>query len=144
MLDAAAASLDWGDVTVVARSSIYETAPVGGPPDQPNFFNMVIAVDTESDVRGLWERCSAVEAALGRVRVREERWGPRAIDIDLLLFGDAVVSEPDLLVPHPRMHERAFVLVPLAEIAPGVSVDGAGTAAEACARLDVRGVRKVR
>jgi 2-amino-4-hydroxy-6-hydroxymethyldihydropteridine diphosphokinase len=130
LLRQAIESLDWGDVSVVARSRVYETTPVGGPDGQPDFLNQVIGVETALDADGLWERCSAVEASLGRSREHETRWGPRAIDIDVLTFGDAVLHGPDLEIPHPRMAERGFVLVPLAEIAPDLRIDGLGTAAE--------------
>ena len=130
LLRQAIEALDWGDVSVVARSRVYETTPVGGPEGQPDFLNQVIGVETSLDAHGLWERCSAVEASLGRSREHETRWGPRAIDIDILTFGDSVVSENDLDIPHPRMADRGFVLVPLAEIAPDLPIDGRGTAAE--------------
>jgi 2-amino-4-hydroxy-6-hydroxymethyldihydropteridine diphosphokinase len=130
LLRQAVDALDWGDVKVVARSRIYETTPVGGPADQPDFLNQVIAVDTPLDAHSLWERCSAVEASLGRAREHETRWGPRAIDIDVLLFGDETLHDLDLEIPHPRMGERAFVMVPLAEIAPDLPIDGRGTAAD--------------
>ena len=135
LLRQAIEALDWGDVSVVDRSGVYETVPVGGPPDQPDFLNQVIAVETNLDARGLWERCSAVEASLGRAREHETRWGPRAIDIDVLTFGDEDVDDPDLEIPHPRMAERAFVLTPLAEIAPDLRIDGLGTAADLARRL---------
>jgi len=141
-LAAAVESLDWGDTRVVARSSLYETDPVGGPPDQPAFLNQVIAVETGLDARGLFERCIAVEVALGRER-DGVRWGPRTIDLDLLLFDGVVLREDDLEVPHPRIAERAFVLVPLAEIAPDAMVPGAGAVAELLHRLGgVSGVRR--
>jgi 2-amino-4-hydroxy-6-hydroxymethyldihydropteridine diphosphokinase len=98
----------------VARSSrVYETDPVGGPP-QPAYLNAVIEVETELDPRELLTGCLDVERDLGRVR--SERWGPRTIDIDVLTFDRLTVDEPDLTVPHPRMHERGFVLAPLAEL----------------------------
>ena len=139
LLRQAIESLNWGDVVVTERSSVYETTPVGGPDGQPDFLNQVIAVDTTLDARGLWERCSAVEAALGRSRDHEQRWGPRTIDIDLLLFGDEMLLEPDLIVPHPRMNERAFVLIPLAEIAAETRVGDLGTAAELARSLRADG-----
>jgi 2-amino-4-hydroxy-6-hydroxymethyldihydropteridine diphosphokinase len=132
-------ALDWGDVVVTARSRVYETTPVGGPEGQPDFLNQVIAVDTTLGARSLWERCSAVEAALGRSRDHEPRWGPRPIDIDVLLFGDEIIVEPDLIVPHPRMHERAFVLIPLAEIAAGLRVGDLGSVADLARALGVDG-----
>jgi len=139
LLHQATESLDWGDVSVVERSRVYETTPVGGPAGQPDFLNQVIGVETALDARDLWERCSAVEASLGRAREHEIRWGPRPIDIDVLTFGDAVVDDPDLEIPHPRIAERAFVLVPLAEIAPNLLVPGLGTAADLLRRLGADG-----
>ena len=98
----------------VRRSSrIYETTPVGGP-DQPDYLNAVLLVEWPGTARELLEAALAVEEAMGRVRA--ERWGPRDIDVDLLAFGDERIDEPDLVVPHPRMHERGFVLVPLLEL----------------------------
>jgi 2-amino-4-hydroxy-6-hydroxymethyldihydropteridine diphosphokinase len=107
-------------IDVVQVSSFLETDPVGGPPGQPKFLNGAAALDTALSPRGLLERCMEVERELGRARGPDHpRWGARPIDIDILLYGDRVVREPDLVVPHPRMHEREFVLAPLAEIAPG-------------------------
>jgi len=111
-LRAAVAAL--GDV--VAVSPVYETDPVGGPPGQPAYLNLVVELDTDRSPRELLEEARRLEATAGRVR--EERWGPRTLDVDVLLVGDLVVDEPDLVVPHPRMAERAFVLVPLADLAP--------------------------
>jgi 2-amino-4-hydroxy-6-hydroxymethyldihydropteridine diphosphokinase len=104
-----------GGVTVVAVSPVYETDPVGGP-EQPEFLNAVVAVDTELDARGLLGIAQRIEADAHRVR--RERWGPRTLDVDVLFVGDAIVDEPDLVVPHPRLHERAFVLAPLADLGP--------------------------
>lgn len=98
---------------VLRSSRVYETEPVGGPP-QPAYLNAVLEIETELDPRGLLEACRRVEDALGRVRA--ERFGPRTIDVDVLTFGKERVAEPDLEIPHPRMHERGFVLVPLAEL----------------------------
>ncbi len=103
-------------IRVVAVSSFLETDPVGGPPGQPRFLNAAARLCVELSAETLLERLLAVEDALGRVRA--ERWGPRTIDLDLLLYGDAVLRSERLTVPHPRMHERLFVLQPLAEIAP--------------------------
>lgn len=100
-------------IRVVRSSRVYETDPVGGP-EQPDYLNVVLQVDTELTARDLLEACLAVEVEMGRVRA--ERWGPRAIDVDVLTFGDETIEEPGLVVPHPRMHERGFVLIPLAEL----------------------------
>ena len=101
---------------VVAVSPVYETDPVGGPPDQEKFLNLVVELDTQRSPRDLLGIAHRLEAAAGRVR--NERWGPRPLDIDVLLVGDVQVAEPDLEVPHPRMRARAFVLIPLHDLAP--------------------------
>jgi 2-amino-4-hydroxy-6-hydroxymethyldihydropteridine diphosphokinase len=100
---------------VVAVSSVYETEPVGGPPQGP-YLNAVVALSTADSPRALLERCRRVEEDAGRVRT--VRFGPRTLDADLLLVGDLRVEEPDLVVPHPRLSERRFVLEPLRELAP--------------------------
>jgi 2-amino-4-hydroxy-6-hydroxymethyldihydropteridine diphosphokinase len=100
---------------VVAVSPLYETDPVGGP-EQGAFLNLVVELDTERTPRELLELCQELEADARRVRL--ERWGPRTLDADVLLVGDLAVDEPDLVVPHPRMWERRFVLAPLADLAP--------------------------
>jgi 2-amino-4-hydroxy-6-hydroxymethyldihydropteridine diphosphokinase len=97
-----------------AASAVYETEPVGGPPQGP-FLNQVIGGAQDLSPRRLLEACLAIEQELGRVR--RERNGPRTLDLDILMYGDLVSDEPGLAVPHPRLHERLFVLVPLAEIA---------------------------
>jgi 2-amino-4-hydroxy-6-hydroxymethyldihydropteridine diphosphokinase len=101
---------------VDAVSSVYETEPVGGPEQGP-YLNLAVRVATRRSPRKLLALCNEVEQALGRVR--EERWGPRTIDVDILLYGDRVVDRRDLQIPHPRLLERAFALVPLIEVAPG-------------------------
>lgn len=100
-------------VRVVRSSRVYETDPVGGP-EQPDYLNAVVEVDTMLTPRDLLEACLRVEREMGRVR--DERWGPRSIDIDVLTYGREEVREDGLEVPHPRMHERGFVLVPLLEL----------------------------
>jgi len=126
------------EVRVLARSSWRETAPVGGPPGQPDYLNGVVEVETSLAPRELLSRIKEIEQELGRVRA--ERWGPRAIDCDLVLYGGAVVDEPGLTVPHPRMRERRFVLSPLAEVAPEARDPVTGlTAGELLARLDGNG-----
>lgn len=101
---------------VVAVSSVYETAPVGGPEGQGAFLNCVVELDTERSPRELLELCRSLETAAERVRL--ERWGPRTLDVDVLWVAGSAVDEPDLVVPHPRMWERSFVLVPLHDLAP--------------------------
>src|SRR5262245_66239939 len=112
-----------GDVRLLARSSDYLTPP-WGVEDQPPFVNLCIAVDTTLNPQGLLARAQAVERAFGRDRAGEQRWGPRTLDIDILTYDDLVLNEPELTLPHPRLFERAFVLVPLAEIAPDLLITG--------------------
>jgi 2-amino-4-hydroxy-6-hydroxymethyldihydropteridine diphosphokinase len=102
-------------IEVVAVSSVYETAPVGGP-EQDDYLNAVAAIDTDLEPPGLLATAMRVEQLEDRVRT--VRWGPRTLDVDVLLFGDERIDTPDLVVPHPRMHERAFVLRPLRDVAP--------------------------
>lgn len=104
---------DHPHIAVIAHSSFYQTAPVGPP--QPDYINLAALLRTDLAPESLLRTMLQIEAAFGRVR--RERWGPRYLDLDLLLFGDVVFTTPTLQIPHPRMHERAFVLVPLAEIA---------------------------
>jgi 2-amino-4-hydroxy-6-hydroxymethyldihydropteridine diphosphokinase len=101
---------------VVAVSQLYETDPVGGPPGQGAYLNCVVELLTARTARELLIAAQSAEAAAARVRM--ERWGPRTLDVDVLLVGDETVDDPDLVVPHPRMWERGFVLVPLADLAP--------------------------
>ncbi len=102
---------------LVAVSPLYETEPVGGPAGQPAYLNLVVALDTELSPRQLLELAQHLEDDAGRVRA--ERDGPRTLDVDVLLVGDLTVREPDLVVPHPRMWQRRFVLAPLADLAAG-------------------------
>lgn len=113
--------LSYEHVTVVAVSSLYETAPVGGPP-QEFFLNACASILTTHGPAGLLQKLLAVENKLGRVR--RKRWGPRTVDLDLLLYGEVIMRTPLLELPHPRLAERDFVMIPLAEIAPGVFVPG--------------------
>ncbi|MBI3648027.1 MAG: 2-amino-4-hydroxy-6-hydroxymethyldihydropteridine diphosphokinase [Actinobacteria bacterium] len=122
-------------VRVVASSRIYETEPVGGPA-QPDFLNAVVEVETDLEPRELLAACLGVEQDLGRVR--EERWGPRVIDVDLLLYDEVDMDEPHLIVPHPRLHERAFALVPLLELVPDPVLAGGMRAADATPGGEVR------
>jgi 2-amino-4-hydroxy-6-hydroxymethyldihydropteridine diphosphokinase len=104
---------------VAASSRVWETVPVGGPP-QPDYLNAVIGVETDLSARDLLEVAHRVESRLGRVR--KERWGARSIDVDLLLYDEESIEEADLVVPHPRLRERAFVLLPLLELAEDVTL----------------------
>ena len=122
------------EVEVVAVSSIRETDPVGLA-DQPRFLNAAVALDTELEPRALLELLMAVERELGRTR-DGPRFGPRTIDLDLLLYGDEVVDEPGLTVPHPRLHERRFVLEPLAELDDELTVPEKGAVQALLARVE--------
>jgi 2-amino-4-hydroxy-6-hydroxymethyldihydropteridine diphosphokinase len=102
---------------VVDVSPVYETEPVGGPPGQSPYLNVVVALDTELTPRQLLELANTLEQAAGRVRTEKD--GPRTLDVDVLIVGDLKVDEPDLVVPHPRMWQRRFVLAPLADLAGG-------------------------
>jgi 2-amino-4-hydroxy-6-hydroxymethyldihydropteridine diphosphokinase len=121
----------------VRRSRLFRTPPWGRL-DQPHFVNAVAELDTTLSPRPLLDRLQALEARFGRAR--RERWGPRVLDLDLLLHGDAVLDEDGLHVPHPRLHERAFVLVPLAELAPGLVVPGRGAVSSLLAGVDATGI----
>lgn len=123
-------------------SAYYRTAPLGDP-DQPEFLNAVAELDTTLAPLELLCGMQRIEDRLGRTRDRERRWGPRTIDLDLLLFGNMVIRHPDLVVPHPRMGNRAFVLVPLAELVPQLEIPGLGRVSELLADIDTAGVRRV-
>jgi 2-amino-4-hydroxy-6-hydroxymethyldihydropteridine diphosphokinase len=104
---------------VAAVSDVYETDPVGGPPDQPPYLNLVVELATDLPARRLLELAQRLEADAGRDRSQAAvRFGPRTLDVDILLVGAETVNDPDLVVPHPRMFERRFVLQPLADLAP--------------------------
>ena len=120
------------DVEVLAVSQLRETDPVGMV-DQPGFLNGAVRIDTSLPPRALLELLLRIEQSLGRVR--EERWGPRTVDLDLLVYGDVNVDEPGLRVPHPRLHERRFALEPLAELEPELVVPGLGSVSAALAEL---------
>jgi 2-amino-4-hydroxy-6-hydroxymethyldihydropteridine diphosphokinase len=120
-------------IEVVAVSRLRETDPVG-PVEQGSFLNGAVQVTTDLPPTELLERLLDVEQRLGRVRL--ERFGPRTIDLDLLVYGDEVVEEPGLTLPHPRLHERRFALEPLAELAPGLVVPGRGPVSALLAELE--------
>ena len=130
-----------GAVRLIARSSDYRTPP-WGVADQPPFINAAIIVVTSLDPRALLTRALAVERALGRDRANEPRWGPRSIDIDILAYDDIVLCESDLTLPHPRLFERGFVLLPLAEIASDRVIAGRRVG-DALAGADVAGIEKL-
>jgi 2-amino-4-hydroxy-6-hydroxymethyldihydropteridine diphosphokinase len=124
-----------------ARSSDYATPP-WGVEDQPPFVNLCVAIVTDLAPIDLLARVQAVEQALGRQRGQEQRWGPRPIDIDILAYDDVTLDEAALTLPHPRLFERAFVLVPLAEIAPERVIAGTRVS-DALARIDTTGVHRL-
>jgi 2-amino-4-hydroxy-6-hydroxymethyldihydropteridine diphosphokinase len=126
-----------GTVRVVRRSRNFATEP-WGKTDQDWFVNACIAVATALSPRELLNRCKDIERRMGRVVT--EKWGPRIIDLDLLIYGDRVVREPDLVLPHPHIAERAFVLAPLMDIAPDLKIGGRSVR-ELCAGIDLGGVR---
>jgi 2-amino-4-hydroxy-6-hydroxymethyldihydropteridine diphosphokinase len=119
-------------VEVVAVSSLRDTEPVGVG-EQPRFLNGAVELETTLAARALLELLLAVERRFGRVRERPDEHDPRTLDLDLLLYGDERIDEPGLEVPHPRLHERRFVLEPLAELDPGLVVPGRGTVADLAA-----------
>lgn len=139
-MGAALRMLDEDELTrVVAVSSLYRTPP-WGKVDQPDFLNCAAEIATGRTPHELLDLCLAAERALKRVR--KERWGPRIVDIDLLVFGEVTLHEPGLELPHPRMAERAFVLVPLAEIASGLVIAGR-SAADRAAAIDRAGIERL-
>jgi 2-amino-4-hydroxy-6-hydroxymethyldihydropteridine diphosphokinase len=125
-------------VRLLRSSRVYETEPVGPP--QPDYLNAVIDVETHLSPRGLLIACMEVERAMGRVR--GERWGPRVIDVDILTFGDTEMDQPDLQIPHPRMHERGFVMIPLLELDADPMLPGGRTASTL--RMDAWSIGGVR
>lgn len=135
------ALLEQAGLRITARSPLYRTPP-WGPVPQPPYLNQVIAVEGVPSPRALLDLALETERRLGRDRAQEERFGPRTMDIDILAFGEERVREPDLELPHPRLMERAFALVPLLDIAPDIVI--AGTPARvALAGLDRSGIEKV-
>ena len=127
-------------VKLLRVAPFYRTAPVGYT-EQDWFVNTVAEVETTLSPAELLAACLDIENRLGRVR--DIRWGPRVIDLDLLLYNGQVIDEPDLVVPHPRMHERAFVLVPLADLAPELVIPGRGRVSELLAAVGREGVEEI-
>ena len=139
MLDRAVAALTAvPGIRVLARSPDYRTPP-WGKTDQPWFLNGAVAIDTDLTPHALLDACQGIERDLGRIR--EERWGPRIIDIDVLAYEGAAVDDERLVLPHRYVRERAFVLVPLAEIAPDLTIGGEKVS-DALAKLDRTGIER--
>ena len=142
ILDRAVTLLNDGtNIRLLARSSDYQTPP-WGMEDQAPFVNLCLAVETTLTPHQLLARIQAVERALGRNRAAETRWGPRTCDIDILSYDDVTLNEPDLILPHPRMFERGFVLMPLAEIAPD-AVIGGRRVKDALKTADTKGIARL-
>ena len=135
-IDALAASTG---ITAVAVSGVFETSPVAGP-DQPDYLNAVLLADSGLPARAVLDRCQAAEQARGRLRT--VRWGPRTLDIDIIACGDEVSSDPALTLPHPRAHQRAFVLVPWHDADPDARLPGFGPVAGLLAAAGEDGVRR--
>lgn len=128
---------------VLQRSALYRT-PAWGRTDQPDFINGVLAVETTLAAPDLLANLLGIERRFGRLRDEDAgRWGPRTLDLDLLAYDDQVLELPGLSLPHPRLHERAFVLVPLAEISPGLVVPGRGRVDELLAKVDASGIEAI-
>lgn len=126
------------DVRLLALSPYFDTAPVGGPPDQPTFCNACVALATRRSPWALLDLLQAIEQRHGRVR--DIRWGPRTLDLDVLAFDDRRIDDPRLIVPHPRAHERGFVLAPLARIAPALRLADGERVIDSLAWVDGSGV----
>jgi 2-amino-4-hydroxy-6-hydroxymethyldihydropteridine diphosphokinase len=124
-----------------ARSALYRSPPMG-PPDQPYYINAVAALSTTLEAEPLLAELLALERAHGRRR-NGQRWGPRTLDLDLLVYGEARIDVPGLRVPHPGIAERSFVIYPLAEVAPGLVVPGLGAVTELCARCPSDGLERL-
>ncbi len=127
------------DCQLVATSSLYRTLPYG-PPDQPDFLNAAVALDTGLDAEALLNHTQRIELEQGRVR-KAHRWGPRTLDLDIMLFGEQTLNTPRLTVPHYDMHRRAFMLLPLLEIAPALCLPDGRALADMLANLDCSSIR---
>jgi 2-amino-4-hydroxy-6-hydroxymethyldihydropteridine diphosphokinase len=125
----------------IAYSPLYRTAPVGGPPGQPDYINAVAALDTMLTPDELLKALQALETVQGRVR--SVRWGTRILDLDLLLYGQMIRNDPWLTLPHPRLHKRAFVLYPLHDLAPLLTIPGRGTLAELLAFCPLQAIARL-
>lgn len=128
--------------SVRTRSGLYRSPPWGCT-DQPDFINAVVELQTRLAAIVLLDSLVEIEEKFGRVRNPDDRWGPRRLDLDLLVFGDQSLQSPGLQVPHPRLHERGFVLVPLAQIAPDLEVPGRGRVSDLLAAIDASSVEAI-
>jgi 2-amino-4-hydroxy-6-hydroxymethyldihydropteridine diphosphokinase len=128
-------------IRFLAVSPVYQTAPVGGPEQQADYLNAVVIAETTMPAQAVLERCHGLEAAFGRVR--GELWGPRTLDLDLIIYGDEVSNSPGLTLPHPRAHERAFVLAPWHDADPGALLPGWGPVADLLAAIGTAGVARL-
>jgi 2-amino-4-hydroxy-6-hydroxymethyldihydropteridine diphosphokinase len=129
------------DSVLIARSSLYGSKPLGAA-DQPDYVNAVVAIDTVLSPQALLQVLQAIERRRGRERTGE-KWGPRVLDLDLLLYGGRLINTADLTVPHPGLHERDFVLVPLEEIAGDISIPGHGRLSALISRCESHALRKL-
>ena len=136
-LDVLAAAPGLGRLSV---SPVYETAPVGGPA-QDDYLNAVVIAETALPARAVLERARQAEAALGRVRA--QRWGPRTLDVDIIVCGAEISADPELTLPHPRAHERAFVLAPWHDLDPAAEIPGRGPIADLLAKIGDARIRRV-
>jgi 2-amino-4-hydroxy-6-hydroxymethyldihydropteridine diphosphokinase len=134
------AIFDTAGLVFVAASPVYETEPAGGPP-QPDYLNAVVLAKSWLPPRVILERCQAAESAFERVR--EEVWGPRTLDVDLIVYGDEVSNDPELTLPHPRAHERAFVLAPWLDIDADGVIPGQGPVAVLLKAIGTAGVHRL-
>jgi 2-amino-4-hydroxy-6-hydroxymethyldihydropteridine diphosphokinase len=125
---------------LVAVSPVYLTAPVGGPA-QPDYLNAVVIATTTLPAHAVLDRCHGVEAVFGRVR--DEVWGPRPVDLDIIVYGDVVSDDPELILPHPRAHERAFVLAPWHDIDPDAEIPGWGQVSDLLAKIGPAEIRRL-
>ena len=137
---AAFVALDGVPGTRLLRASRLYRTPAWGVTGQPDFVNAAVLLDTTLAPRALLDALLQVEREFGRVRVDGERWGPRTLDLDLLLFGDATIDEPGLRVPHPHLHERAFALLPLLDAWPDAAIPGIGAARDCAAAMAADGI----
>lgn len=130
-------ALDGAGITVTAVSGVFETTPVGGPA-QDNYLNAVLTAQSTVTAREVLRRCAAAEAAAGRVRA--VRWGPRTLDVDIITYGMQMSADAELTLPHPRAHERAFVLAPWLDVDPAAELPGCGSVAALLAATSMSGV----